>query len=251
MAKTLAYLRAQTRTYLDEAVQADWKDAEVDREINNGYHRVVAAVMTTYEDFYIDTSTFNTIADQQEYGVADGLPDDLFKIRRLEVNYSPEQVNSKRVRVKSTTIDHVASNLENTSGGVTPFNAPVYYLIGGAGTDYKVGLIPVPKASGPDTQAQENAKLWYVKEVADLIDSIDQVLIPYPDRYAQVISRYAASVLLSKGQQEEKAAIAYMEIFSRDLALMQQQLEERVSDDVPTVVDTAGEDVDFGSGGWM
>jgi len=248
MAKNFAYLKAQTRTYLDEVAQADWKDVEVEREINNGYHRVVAAVMTTYEDFYIDTATFNTIANQQEYGETDGLPANLFKIRRLEVNYNPQTANSKRMRVKATSIDHVFQNLENTSGSVTPFNQPVYYLIGGAGTDYKVGLIPVPTQSGPDTQANDNAKVWFVAQVDDLVDSIDEVLIPYPDRYAQIISRYAASVLLSKGQQEEKAAIAYMEIFSRDLALMQQQLEERVSDSVPSVVDTVGEDIDFSMG---
>ena len=85
--------------------------------------------------------------------------------------------------------------------------------------------------------------------VDDLVDSTDEALIPYPDRYAQLISRYAAGVLLSKGQQEEKVALAYMEIFNRESMLMQQQLEDRVSQGVKSVVDTAGEDVDFSTYG--
>ena len=46
MAKDFDYLRAQTRTYLDEATQADWKNDEVDREINNGYHELEDLVIT-------------------------------------------------------------------------------------------------------------------------------------------------------------------------------------------------------------
>ena len=249
MAKDLAYLRAQTRTYLDEAVQSDWKDTEVDREINNGYQRVVTSVMTTYEEFYINTATFNTVADQQEYGSADGLPDEIFKVRRVEVNFSPATQNSVRTNVKATTVDHVMSNLENTSNTITAFHAPVFYLMGGVSTDWKIGFIPVPKDSGPDSNAQPNGKIWYVETVTDLVDSTDEVKIPYPDRYAQLIARHAASVLLNKGQQEDKVALAYMEMFNRDLMLMQQQLEDRVSVGARTTVDVVGADTDFSSYG--
>jgi len=249
MSKNLAYLRAQTRTYLDEAVQADWKDNEVDREINNGYQRVATAVMETYEEFYLNNDTFNTVANQQEYGVVDGLPSNLFKIRRLEINYSPEVINSVLTRVKPTQMDHVLGNLANTSNTITAFKAPVYYFIGGGSTAYKVGLIPVPTSGGPDTQAVPSGKIWYVEMVTDLVDSIDEVNVPYPDRYAQLCARFAASVLLSKGQQEAKVALAYMEVFNRDLGLMQQQLEDRVYDGSKTTVDVVGADVDFSSYG--
>jgi hypothetical protein len=249
MAKNLAYLRAQTRTFLDEAVQFDWKADEVDREINNGYQRVVTSVMEVYEEFYLNTATFNTVANQQEYGETDGLPATLFKVRRLEVNYNPAKQNSVRTLVRSTTIDHVMTDLGNTNPTITAFHSPVFYLLGGGSTDPKIGLIPVPTSSGPDWNAQDNAKLWFIEMVDDMVESTDLAKIPYPDRYAQLISRFAASVLLSKGQQEEKVALAYMEIFNRENLLMQQQLEDRVSEGTKTVVDTAGEDVDFSSYG--
>lgn len=248
MAKNLAYLRAQTRTYLDEATQADWKDTEVDREINNGYHEVVVAVMDVYEDFYLNTVLFNTVQNQQEYGVADGLPANLFKIRRLEINFNP-QLHDKRQRAMPVQLDTVRTDLAGTNPEITTFRAPVYYLIGGGSTNYKIGFIPTPVQSGPDTSAQPNVKMWYVEEAVDLVLSTDDVKIPYADRWAQLISRYAAAVLLSKGQQEEKVGLSYMGLFERGLQKMHQQLRNRISDDAQSVIDTASEDVDFSTYG--
>lgn len=245
MAKDLAYLRAQTRTYLDEAVQADWSDAEVDREINNGYQEVVAAVIDVYEDFYVNTATFNTIAGQQEYGVSDGLPDNLFKVRRVEANYAPTTANTKLGLVAPITIDQVPYALGNNSNQGSAFHGPVYYLIGGGSTDYKIGLIPIPNQNGLGSLFDPNCKLWFVEEVDDLVLSTDVVKIPYPNRYAALISRYAAGVLLSKGQQEDKSGIAYLQLFTGGLLKMAQQLKERMNDGVRSVVDTAGDDVDF------
>jgi hypothetical protein len=246
MAKDLAYLRAQTRTYLDEASSADWHDNEVDREINNGYQELVAAVVEAYEDFYVTDTNFDIVAGQQEYGVIDGLPDNLFKVRRVEVNFSPSTPNSQPTRCLPVQIDAVRSNLGNTNSTVTSFHAPSYYLIGGGSTDYKLGFIPIPSESGTGA-----AKLWYVTEVDDLVYGTDVAKIPYPARYAKLISRYAAGVLLSKGQQEEKVSVAYMQLFERGLLKMQQQLESRVAEEAKTIVDTVGDDVDFSNYGLM
>jgi hypothetical protein len=250
MAKNLAYLRAQARTYLDEAVQADWKDTEVDRELNNGYHEVIVAVMDVYEEFYLNNASFNTIANQQEYGTANGLPGNIFKIRRLEINYNPQQVVLKQ-KAMPVSLDTVRTDLAGTNPEITSFRSPVYYLIGGGSTDVKLGLIPTPVQSGPDLQAGKNVKIWFVEEVADLVLSTDDVKVPYANRWAQLISRYAAAVLLSKGQQEEKVSLSYMGLFERGLLKMQQQLKSRVSDDAMSVIDTASEDVDFSSYGLL
>ena len=69
MSKDLAYLRAKTRTYLDESAQADWTDDEVDRDINSKYLAVYTAIVSVYDDYYSCKSTTNTVADQQEYGL--------------------------------------------------------------------------------------------------------------------------------------------------------------------------------------
>lgn len=244
--KNLAYLRAQTRTYLDEALQADWHDDEIDREINNGYQNVVTAVMTTYEDYYITKTQFNTVAYQQEYSSTDGLPEDLFKIRRLEVNYNPGVANNVPTLAYVVRLDDIPTDLGNTNPPITAFHTPVYYLIGiGAGAaGQRLGLIPVPTSNGTNA-----INLWYIPEIADLVNTLDEPLIPYKDRYANLISRYAASVLLQKGQGEEKAAINYMALFEQGMLQMQRQLEERMAFMSRTVTDSARGDTDFSSYG--
>ena len=249
MAKDFDYARAQTRTYLDEATQADWKDAEIDREVNNGYHEVVSSVMTVYEDFYLTSVGFDTVANQQEYGTADGLPTNMFKLRRLEVNFTPATENSMRVVAKPATLDDVNMPLGVSNPAITPFQRPTYYLIGGGSTDYKVGFLPIPTSSGPDWASNNNCKLWYIEEPEDLLLGGDLIKIPYPDRYAKLIARYAAGILLSKGQQEEKNATNYMVIYNTELNKMQEELEDRVSDGAKHVIDTAGEDIDFSHNG--
>lgn len=244
MAKTLAYLRNQTRTYLDESTQADFTDAEVDREINNGYHKVVTAVFETYEDFYLATFRMDSVAGQQEYDSTDGLPDTLFKIRRIEINYNPS--TTKRVVAKPVQLDEIPTDISNTNPNITAFHAPVWYLMGIGSGNERIGFIPVPTENITDA-----IKVWYVYQVEDLVLSADLVVIPYPDRYAQSISRYAAGVLMSKGQQEERVGLVYIESFEKDMRQMQQQLEDRRAQWVKTVVDTAGQDVDFSSAGLM
>ena len=246
MAKQLAYLRAQTRTYLDEVTQLDWSNDEVDREINNGYHEIVTLVMETYEDFYIGKTTLDTVDNKQEYSSVDGLPENMFKVRRVEINYRPDVANSVATLAQPATLDDINMTLNNTNPPVTPFHKPVYYLIGGGSgaSGQRMGFIPVPNTGG--TAA---INLWFIEEVVDLESSLDIVKIPYPDRYAALISRYAASVLLSKGQQEEKIAIAYMNMFEQGLVKMQRQFRERIADRTMSVTDTAGVDADFSNYG--
>jgi hypothetical protein len=239
MAKDLAYLRAQTRTYLDEAASADWSDGEVDREINAGYQEVVTAVIGAYEDFYVTSALFNTVANKQEYGPTDGLPAKVYKFRRVELNYSPSQ-STRMIKVRATTIDHVMSDLGNSVFSINMRNEPVYYVLGGGSPDYKIGFLPIPIESGTNV-----GKIWYVQEVDELVDSTDTVNIPYPDRFAPLISRYAASVLLNKGQQEDKSALTYMQLFQTGLLKMEQQLRDRTADGARTVVDTVGADLMF------
>lgn len=246
MAKNLAYLRAQTRTYLDEATQLDWRNDEVDREINNGYMEVVTLVQETYEDFYVKTAQLTTIDNQQEYTSVDGLPEDIFKVRRVEINYRPTVVNSTFTLAHPAVIDEVPGSLSNTNPPITSLTSPVYYFIGGGSgaTGTRLGFIPIPTEGGTNM-----VKIWYVYEVPELVDSLDEVVIPYPDRYAALISRYAAAVLLSKGQQEEKVSIAYMTMFENGLLKLQRQFRERLADRTKSTIDTRGEDNDFSSYG--
>lgn len=241
--KTLADLRAQTRMFLDEATQSDWTDAEVDREINVGYHKIVTAVTETFEDFYITIDTLTTQTNKQEYGVADGLPDDIFRIRRVETNFSPSVANSSYSKAQPIRFDDVTRDMGSTTGSLSPFRRIAYYVYG-FGDGMKMGFIPIPQDGGVDA-----VKIWYVPIVDDLVLSTDEINIPYPDAYYHIASMFAAANLLSKGQQEEVAAKQLLIRATAGEMQMRQQLEDRVADEANKTTNTSDEDVDFGNYG--
>lgn len=239
MAKTFANIKAQTRTYLDESSQSDWLDTEVEREVNAGYHEIVTAVMTTYEDFYLSTDTISLVEGQQEYGVLDGLPSDVFKINRVEVNYQASNSNSVFYKAVAVNMEEIRTRLANNTSGVYSLTAPIYYTYGFS-SNFKLGLLPVPSED-----SSNGLKMWYVPYIADLSSDSDSFNIPYPDRYAPMIAKYAAAVLLRKGQQEEAAAQRLMDEFLFDLSRMQRQLEDHAGGDGERIVISDVQNVDF------
>lgn len=236
MAKTLTNLRSNTRTYLDESAAADWTSAEVDLEINAGYQEVITSVMEVYENFYVTTDNWNSVADQVEYGTTDGVPSDIFKIRRLELNYDVDNSNSIAKRCKPISMDAMQRDLQGTNLGMIINRNPAYYVYGlQSSGGIKIGIIPKPDKS--DTDAFQ---IWYVPVVADLSSATDEINIPYPDRYFKLISLYAAAQLLRKGQQEEAVASRYLLEFEMGIEKMKQQLEDFISDDSKYIIDTEG-----------
>lgn len=242
MAKALSDLRSQTRMYLDEMTTSDWTDAEVDVEINSGYQEVVTQVMDTYEDFYIITTNFDSVANQQEYTTVDGMPSDIFKIRRVEINYDVSEANSIPRRAGPVKMDEVLRDLGSSALGISIYRNPAYFIYGtGTGANgIRLGLIPEPTRDGTDA-----FKLWYIPFQADLSDSTDSPNIPYEDRYFKLISLLAAAQLLRKGQQEEVAARQYILDFEMGLEKMKRELEGRLDDDSKKIVDVMGMDIDF------
>ncbi|MDD4984862.1 MAG: hypothetical protein PHQ43_03590 [Dehalococcoidales bacterium] len=231
MAKTKAQLNQAARTYLDEAVQADWEETEVNREVNNGYHEVVTAVIETFDDYYLTEATADTVVDQQEYR----LPSDFFKVRRVEINYDVDNSGSRYQRALPVSLDQVRRDLGNENAGITVLTNPAYFLQG----NY-IGFIPVPTNVGTDA-----IKIWYVRQVSDLDEDSDTVDIPYPDRFAKLIPMYAAGVLLKKGQEAVNEGNDLLNQFYVGIERMKQQLEDRIADENKSVIDTRMESIDF------
>jgi len=231
MSKTLLNIRNQTRTYLDEATQDDWSDTEVDREVNVGYMKVYSEVVNVFEEYYSTKAQTDTVDDTQEYS----LPTNIYKIRRVELNYNPDQENSIARRAIPVSMDSVLRDLGNSALGISVWRNPAYYIRGSI-----IGFIPIPTEGGTSALT-----LWYVKTVTELSDDGDSIDIPFPDRYYDAISLEAAGTLLRKGQQEEVVAARYLGEAEARRTKMRQELEDRVSDDSKSIIDTAGADVDF------
>jgi len=240
MAKTFTTLQSMTRTYLDEATEADFDDTEIKRELNEGYHKTITAVISVWEDYYLTTHQFNTVEDQQEYDVStDSVPSDIYKIRRVEINYDVDNSNSQASRALPIKIDEVRNDLGNTNVGSSVVRNPAYYTYG-FGSNFKIGFIPIPSESGTNA-----VKIWYIAEQADLSASGDAVNIPYSDRYAPIIALYAAGKMLRKGQQDEVASKNYMTEFEIGLEKMKEEIIDRMAEDSKGIIDTIGEVTDF------
>lgn len=235
MAVSLSTIRTQVRSYLDETTAADWTDAELNRLINQRYHRVYSAVFTVFEEYRINYATADTVADQQEYS----LPSDCLKIRRIEINYDMTgDPTAFQKAAPVTNIDAVRNNLSGTTAIGNIHRNPVYYLLGDT-----IGFLPVPTLVG-----DEAIKLWYVPIASDLDGDSATIDIPYPERYYHVIAEGAAADAYRFGEQNSTEADKFDQKFVAGILLMQEELEDRIAEDSKYVIDVTGENLDFGGG---
>ncbi len=79
----------------------------------------------------------------------------------------------------------------------------------------------------------------------DLVNSTDNVNIPYADRFIYLVALRAAAQLLRKGQQEENNAQNYITEYEKGLVQMKTFLKERQADDVQMITDALAENTDF------
>lgn len=238
MAKLLSDLRTGTRTYLDEAAQADWLDTEVDSSINYSYQDVVGKVMEVYEGYYETTNpiTIAMVKSQQEYT----LDSTLLKVTRVEINYQPAVSGSTPARAVRSSMDEVLLQLNNSAAQGSFFNAG-YYIHGSQDTQ-TIGFIPIP--SNSDTTGK-SISVWGIQSPATLVAATDTVRIPYPERFAQLIELNAAARLLRKGQQAETVAARYMAEYKEGIMEMQTYLKERQQDGVWGIEESEIDNLDF------
>ena len=229
MSKTFLNIRDATRSYLDEASAVDFTETEVKREVNSGFHRIVTAVLETFENYYVATYETSSVASQQEYA----LPSNFLKVRRVEINYQPNTTGSVKQRAYPMDIDQVRRDLSVSTLGPSVIRNPGYYIVGN-----NIGFIPIPSVSSSDTDA---IKIWYVATQDDLSADDDDVDVPYADRFAPSIAKYAAAQLLRKGQQEEQAAKTLMGEFMSDMEELKRQLEDRIEEESKSVIDVHGD----------
>ena len=236
MAKTLSTIRTQVRSFLDEPIAADWTNAELDVLINHKYHEVYTAVINVFEEYAtLKEATTAVVADQQEYT----LPSDFLKMRRVEVYYSDDS-NAAPKRAIPVPLDQVRRDLANANVGVQIATNPIYYLRGDV-----IGLLPIP-----DEARSAGFKIWYYSTVSDMDDDTDTIDLPYPDRDWMLIAYGATADALRFGQQEVAEADKFDEKYNMGLKMMQESLEDRVSEEFKGVVDVTSESLDFGEWGY-
>ena len=240
--KTRLTVRKFVRSYLDEASEADWSDEEINIAINTYYHNVRTVAIAAYEDYYMQTNTFNSVANQEEYGELDGVPLDIFKMRRVELNYDVSQTNGAPTRCMPIhNIDAVRRDLAyaNAGIGLKVFSNAFYYSYG-FGPNFKIGFSPVPNNNGVNA-----IKIWYIREAPDIDDDDTIFDIPYVDKNWILIAYGAVAELLRFGSQDPEDADRFDQRYQIGVTKMQEELEDREAEDAKSVLDTTGNMLDF------
>lgn len=227
MAVNFLELRNHTRTFLDESVAADWTDAQVNREINYAYMEVYTAILEVHEDYYRKIVTTNLTANETEYA----LPSDFHKLRRLELQYDAAET---RIKATRQPFDQLSGEYNSATYGST--NRPIYEISGN-----NLRILPMPLVT-----VSNGMRLIYIKELPTLSDDADEIDIPFANRYASLIPFRSAAVLLRKGQQEEAVANKYDLRFEAEMEKMKQELKDRYNDGTAVILDTLGDNLDFG-----
>lgn len=232
---TFANIRTEVRTYLDEATAADWTDAQLNRFINDRYLKLIQAVEKVFEGYYIISAVANSVADQQEYQ----LPSDFKRMRRVEIDYDPDNSDSTPQRALPINIDEVRRDLGQTNIGVTFLRRPIYYIVGGEGSNANMGFVPIPDEAS--STGDEAIKIWYVPRQDELSADADDPKVP--DEYQYLIAIGATADALRKGQQEMDAADRFEAKYDREVLKMQEELEDRVTEESKHIVDTSAWDI--------
>ncbi len=242
MAKTLAQIRTFVRSYLDESSAADWADSEINSAINTYFHNVRTAAITVFEDYYMTTTTFNSVANQEEYTVSDGAPSDVFKIRRVELNYDVSIPSGAPTRCMPIfNIDAVRRDLAYANAGIgLKIYSNAFYYTFGFGSNFKMGFIPLPSNNGTNA-----IKVWYIPEAVDLSSDSSTLNIPYVDKNWLLVAYGATAELLRFGSQDPEDAQQFENKYQQGVMKMQEELEDREAQDSKSVLDTSGNMLDF------
>lgn len=244
MAKTLVNCRDLLRDYLDEQTASDWSEAELNSLINSYYHEVRSAVITVYEDYYMTTVNFNSVASQQEYGSSDSAPTNVLKVRRVELNYDVSATSGAPTRcLPLHNFDAVRRDLgyENSGIGLRTYGNAFYYTFGFR-SNFTIGFIPEPDKTGTNA-----IKMWYIREAADLSADSSDIDLPYADKNYMLIVWGATSEALRFGQQAVTEAEDFEDKYKSGVLKMQEELEDRIAEEGKTILDVSGQSVDFSS----
>lgn len=201
--------------------------------------------VTVYEDYFITTANFNTVANRQEYTVSvDSVPSNVFKIRRVELNYDTSNTNGAPTRMLLiTNMDVVRRDLAYTNAGVgLRTNSNSFYYSYGFRSNFVMGFIPIPSRAGTNA-----VKIWYVTEASDLSGDSSDINIPYADKNYIYVVYGATADALRFGGQATSDADSFESLYKAGMDKMQEELEDREAQDTKTVLDFSGESLDFSS----
>lgn len=179
---TRADLRARVRFFIQEPVQANFKDSDINYALNHAQQTVATDIDQVDENYFVATTPtqITTVAGQKFYPLAN----DVWKVVRLEDFITATMIPFAEVNSFNNFLNNTSPPL--VVGNNLEFVASI---VGNS-----LGLLPVPGSSGQVLQ------YWYVPILPDMASDSDTSPIPIP--FLDLLSIQAAIDVMIADEQD-------------------------------------------------
>lgn len=159
---TLLNIRTRVRFFIQEPVQANFKDSDINYAINHAQQTVATDIDQVDENYFVNTTPtqFTTVGGTKFYPLAN----DVWKVIRLEDFITATMIPFAEVNSFNNFLNNTSPPL--VVGNNLEFVASI---VGNS-----IGLLPVPGSSGQILQ------YWYVPILPDMMNDSDTSQIPIP-----------------------------------------------------------------------
>lgn len=186
-------------------------ETEVKANLNRGYQKIVNRLVNLGQDYYLQLTKADLVANQSSYG----LPDDFRKLDRIEIGYG-----SSATRYKARGINR---NSINDPQYVFSQSNPAYSLVGN-----QLELFPTPTAN-----VTAGLWMWYFEGVADMVDDSDEPNLPLT--YADLPIEYAVGKAKIRQGLIEEGQLMLSEFYA-EIQRMEEEVVDRETDDADRII---------------
>lgn len=157
----LETIRAKIRYLLGDITSDSYSDTNIDRAINDYYHKALGIAFTTCGEWEVsgEVSTTNLVATQQEYV----LPSNIISLYKVEANFTGNSGDWVNLPIANMT--SINSPLSNETTNTTSSFCRVFdnslFLEYPAGSSITAGL-----------------KVWFVEDITELSNTTDAPDLP-------------------------------------------------------------------------
>lgn len=184
---TLAQIRTRVRMFLEEPIQANFKDSDINWAINTAQQEVATEISLVDEKYFVNTTptVITSVANQRFYPLAT----DFWKMTRLEDA-------TTGLRLEFT--DFAGQN-NFFADAVPPLVAPnqIGYAMSIVGNS--LAITPTPTTAGV------TAQYWYVPQLQDM--SVDADTSVVPAMFVDLLAIQAAIDMLISDEDDTTALI--------------------------------------------
>lgn len=190
---------------------------EVKANLNRAYHKIANRIASLGQDFYYREAKADLVADQSLYG----LPTDMRKLERIEIDYSESGTRRKATRIDRNAINDPTMTFSQ--------DRPHYAITGNM-----FELFPTPTAGTTGaTSGHYGIHIWYLEAVTDMTNNSDEPSLP--DVYQDLPIEYAVAKAKERQGLIEEAS-EYKGEFYNEISRLEEELIERNEDDGSSVI---------------